>query len=121
MNNEISNFELKEEGYRDSLVCRVFPELDPGFRQIELRDWDRNVIIVEVPSKRVILLNMPRISPDTPNYIRNIFNQSVGVGLVLCKIINTNDGLVALDIPCKDNPYRVVVDSIQLAQKIQNV
>lgn len=114
----MNKFQFEQTEFPERIACKAMPELEEGITSVEVTDWDENTLVYEVPSASVLRLNMPRLSPNIPNEVREPFEKGIGLGLVACRILNRNEDLLSVQLPTSPEPTTIVVPYTRLARKV---
>ena len=109
--------EFDRTNYPELVSCMALPAVDEVV-SVEIADWDKNRVLVNTPVEAVTRINMPRISSEVPAYVREPFEAGIGLGLLACRIINRNEGVVSIDVPTTDGSMTLVVPFTRLARRI---
>ena len=106
-----------QKNYPELAVCGAMPELTEGITNIEIADWNSNKLYLDVPTSLVTKLNMPKIIPEYSGNPDSPFEKGIGLGLVVCRIINAQEDIYFIEIPTIANPATLVIPFTGIARQ----
>ncbi|MBI2009116.1 hypothetical protein HYS84_01750 [Candidatus Saccharibacteria bacterium] len=96
------------------------PVLDPDKTEIEIVDAEGNVVVVEIPSAALQVINMPQLPEGMPREAHKLIEKGLGLGRLACHITNRNDkaGLVKVDLPTSPKPTTLTASISRLPREV---
>ena len=104
------------EAYPELAVCGAMPEIVEGIINIEITDWNTNKLLFDVPTASVTRVGMPKLRPEYSGNPDSPFEKGIGLGLVVCRILNTHKDLYSIEIPTVFEPATIVIPLTSIAR-----
>ena len=105
--------------YPEFAVCGAMPEIIEGITNIEIVDWDANNLFFDVPTTFITRIGMPRLRPEFRSNPDTIFEKSIGLGLVACRILDFFDDSYNIEIPTVADPAILLIPFTGIARPRQ--
>lgn len=107
---------FSRENYPELAVCGAMPEIVEGITNIEIADWNANQLFFDVPTASVTRIRMPRLRPEYSGNPDSPFEKGIGLGLVVCRILNAHEDLYSIEIPTILKPATIVIPFTGIAR-----
>jgi hypothetical protein len=109
---------LGSSEYPELVACKALPSANDASIEIELTGADGTVAALEVPLAAVRMLNMPRLSKSLPAMARELFERSIGLALVTCRIVERQTNSVKIALPTVSGETEITVPSGSIARRV---
>ncbi|OHB03172.1 MAG: hypothetical protein A3B14_02470 [Candidatus Zambryskibacteria bacterium RIFCSPLOWO2_01_FULL_45_21] len=112
--------EFDRTNYPEWLSCKAMPAVNDESIEVEVTDFKDNTSVVEVPAPAYKSFNMPRFPAEMPAPAHELYNQSIGLGMVACRVVDRNDkvGLLEIELPTIPEPTAMTIATSKLARRV---
>jgi hypothetical protein len=115
----MSNYIFDESEYPLRVSCYALPSFDGETAEIDIPiDDEEQLRVSGIPEAHLQRLNMPRLSPKLPEFVKEPFERGIGLGLVACRMLRQENDQVELELPTTPEPTVVTVPLRRLARQI---
>ena len=112
--------EFDRTNYPEWLSCKAMPAVNDESIEVEVTDFKDNTSVVEVPAPAYKSFNMPRFPAEMPAPAHKLYDQSIGLGMVACRVLERNDeaGLLEIELPTIPRPTAMTIETSKLARRV---